>query len=60
MASLPPPPRARSNPRPSSQDVKRADDVLDRMLGAKLPKPSEAPEAEVEVEGEESDSKPPG
>ena len=40
--------------------MKRADDVLDRMLGAKLPKPSEAPEAEVEVEGEESDSKPPG
>jgi hypothetical protein len=38
--------------------VKRADDVLDRMLGAKLPKPSETAEDDP-VEGEETDSKPP-
>jgi hypothetical protein len=58
MASQPPPPKARGNRRPSSEDVKRADDVLDRMLGAKLPKPSEAPEVDP-VEGEETDNQAP-
>ncbi|HEX6277061.1 MAG TPA: hypothetical protein VFZ53_28665 [Polyangiaceae bacterium] len=60
MQSKPPPPKARSNPPPSAADVKRADEVLDRMfVNLTLPRPPESTEPEEGSEPSAADEEQP-